>query len=168
MANPNKTKIENLVAKYNIKEYQPLYTAEALAKGKLDVVHNALINGKKYTCLARYNNADLENLFKQIASGHDRIHAPENTVLFAQNGETLSINGNSYNIFDIVKDVDFKTLNDMIGNYLTNGEEWQIENAKKIKSYMKNGGFIQWLEYQYQLEYGETVDQYAEKIGLGV
>ena len=56
----------------------------------------------------------------------------------------------------------------MIGNYLTNGEDWQVETAEKIKDYMKNGGLIKWLEYQYEKEYNETVDEYAERTGLGV
>ena len=166
MANPNRNKLQNLSVKYNV-EFQPLYTAEALAKGKLDVVHNALINGKKYTCLARYNNADLENLFKSIASGHDRIHAPENTVIFAQNTKTLSINGNNYSIFDIIKDVEFVNMLDMVNENLNYGEEWQVENAKKIRTYLNNGGFSEWLEHRYFIEYGETVDEYAERVGLG-
>ena len=114
------------------------------------------------------NNADLENLFKNASCGRNRIHAPENTVVFSKDNETISINGNRYNVFDLIKDIDFKTLNDMIGNYLTNGEDWQVETAEKIKDYMKNGGLIKWLEYQYEKEYNETVDEYAERTGLGV
>ena len=167
MANKNLSKLQNLANQYGV-EFQALYTAEALEKGCLDIVHKAIINGKQYTCLQQYNNSDLENLFKGIADGHDRIHAPENTCVFNKDGETVSINGNRYSIFDIVKDVDFKTLNDMLSDYLTNGEEWQVETAEKIKDYMKNGGYIKWLEYQYELEYGETVDEYAERTGLGV
>ena len=167
MANKNLSKLQNLASVYGV-EFQPLYTKEAIEKGNLQVVHKAIIGGKEYTCLQQYNNTDLEKLFKGIADGHDRIHASENTVVFNKDGETVSINGNRYQIFDIVKDVDFKTLNDMIGNYLTNGEDWQVETAEKIRSYMKNGGFIQWLEYQYELEYGETVDEYETRVGLGV
>lgn len=166
MANPNLKKLQNLSNQYGV-EFQPLYTKEAMEKGNLQVVHNAIIGGKKYTCLARYNVQDLENLFKSIASGSCNIHAPENTVIFNQNGETLSINGNNYNIFDIVKDVEFVNMLDMVNENLNYGEEWQVENAKKIRTYLNNGGFSEWLEYRYQLEYGETVDEYAERVGLG-
>lgn len=167
MANRNLAKLQNLSAQYNV-PFQPLYTADALAKNNLQVVHKALIGGKQYTCLQQYNTQALENLFKSIADGKNNIHAAENTVMFNRDGETVSINGNRYNIFDIVKDVDFKTLNDMIGDYLTNGEDWQIEVATKIKNYMKNGGYILWLEYQYEKLNGESLDEYEARMGVGV
>ena len=94
------------------------------------------------------------------------LDAPANTTVFNVDGETVSINGNRYSIFDIVKDVDFKTLNDLIADYLTNGEDWQVETAEKIKNYMKNGGYVLWLEYQYQKEYGETPEQYEARMGV--
>lgn len=167
MANKNLNKLQTLSAQYNV-PFQALYTKEAIAKGNLQVVHKALINGKQVNCLQQMNNTDLENLFKNASCGHDRIHAPENTVIFEKNDDKVSINGNRYRIFDIIKDVDFKTLNDMLGDYLTNGEEWQVATAQKIKDYMKNGGLVEWLEYQYEKEYGETVDEYAERMGVGV
>ena len=167
MANKNLNKLQTLSAKYNV-PFQALYTKDAIAKGNLEVVHKALINGKQVNCLQQMNNADLENLFKNASCGHDRIHAPENTVIFEKNDDKVSINGSRYRIFDIIKDVDFRTLNDMIGNYITNGEEWQIATAQKIKDYMKNGGMVEWLEYQYEKEYGETVDEYEARMGLGV
>lgn len=167
MANKNLNKLQNLSAQYNV-PFQALYTKDAIAKGNLQVVHKALINGKQVNCLQQMNNADLENLFKNASCGHDRIHAPENTVIFEKNDDKVSINGSRYRIFDIIKDVDFRTLNDMIGDYLTNGEEWQIVTAQKIKDYMKNGGLVEWLEYQYEKEYGETVDEYEARMGLGV
>ena len=157
MANKNLNKLQTLSAKYNV-PFQALYTTEAIAKGNLQVVHKALINGKQVNCLQQYNNTDLENLFKNAACGHDRIHAPENTVIFEKNDDKVSINGSRYRIFDIIKDVDFKTLNDMLGNYITNGEEWQVETAQKIKDYMKNGGLVEWLEYQYEKEQPERTD----------
>lgn len=165
MANKNLSKLQNLSAKYNV-PVQPLYTAEALAKGNLDVVHKCLIGGQQVNCLQQYNNEALENLFKSIADGSCNMHAPANTTVFNVDGETVSINGNRYSIFDIVKDVDFKTLNDLIADYLTNGEDWQVETAEKIKNYMKNGGYVLWLEYQYQKEYGETPEQYEARMGV--
>ena len=167
MANKNLNKLQTLSAKYKV-PFQALNTTEAIAKGNLEVVHKALINGKQVNCLQQMNNTDLENLFKNASCGHDRIHAPENTVIFEKNDDKVSINGSRYRIFDIIKDVDFKTLNDMIGDYLTNGEEWQVETAQKIKDYMKNGGLVEWLEYQYEKEYGETVDEYETRMGVGV
>lgn len=167
MANKNLSKLQNLAIKYGV-EFQALYTKEALAKGNMQVVHKALINGKEYTCLQQMNNESLENLFKGIADGHDRIHAPENTCVFNKDGATVSINGNRYSLFDIVKDMDMHTLSDMISNYIEYGQDWQIEFANKIRNFLKQGGYIMWLEYQYQLEYGESVDEYAERTGLGV
>lgn len=167
MANKNLSKLQNFANQYNV-TFQPLYTREAIAKGNLQVVHKALIGGKEYTCLQQMNNTDLEKLFKGIADGTCNMHAPENTTVFSKDGETVSINGNRYRVFDIIKDIDFKTLNDMIGNYLTNGEDWQVETAQKIKDYMKNGGLVEWLEYQYEKEYNETVDEYETRMGLGV
>lgn len=166
MANKNLNKLQNLANQYNV-TFQALYTAEAIAKGNLQVVHKALIGGKEYTCLQQYNNADLEKLFKGIADGTCNMHAPENTTIFSKDGETVSINGNRYNLFDIVKDMDMVTLSDMISNYIEYGTDWQIEFANKIRNFLKQGGYVQWLEYQYQLEYGETVDEYAERMGVG-
>lgn len=167
MANKNLSKLQNLANQYGV-EFQPLYTAEAIEKGNLQVVHKCLINGKQVNCLQTMNNADLEKLFKGIADGTSEIHAPENTTVFSKDGETVSINGNRYSLFDIVKDMDMVTLSDMISNYIEYGTDWQIEFANKIRNFLKQGGYIQWLEYQYQLEYGETVDEYAERTGLGV
>ena len=167
MANKNLNKLQNLANQYGV-EFQPLYTREALEKGCLDIVHKAIIGGKEYTCLQQYNSEALENLFKSIANGTCDIHAPENTCVFNKDGETVSINGNRYNLFDIVKDMDMVTLSDMISNYIEYGQDWQIDFANKIRNFLKNGGYVQWLEYQYELEYGETVDEYAERTGLGV
>ena len=167
MANQNLRKLQNLANMYGV-EFQPLYTREALAKGNMQVIHKALINGKEYTCLQQYNNTDLENLFKGIADGSCNMHTPENTCVFNKDGETVSINGNRYSLFDIVKDMDMHTLSDTISQYLEYGEDWQIDFANKIRNYMKNGGYIKWLLYQYECEYGESVEQYEERMGLGV
>jgi hypothetical protein len=163
MASKNLKKLTALSIAYNV-PFQPLYTKEALEKGNTECVHKALIGGKEYTCLQQYNHERLENLFKTVACGDDNMHASANTVIFNQKSDVISINGNRYTIFDIIKDVEFGTLNDMIGNYISHGEEWQIETAMKIKEWFKNGGFIQWLEYQYQKEYGETVDEYMARV----
>lgn len=167
MANKNLKKLTALSIAYNV-PFQALYTKEALEKGNMEVVHKALIGGKEYTCLQTYTHEKLENLFKSIACGSAEIHEAENTVKFNQDGETVVINGRYHAIFDIIKDVEFETLNEMIGNYISHGEEWQIEAAMKIKEWFKNGGFIQYLEYQYSKEYGETVDEYLAKTGMEV
>ena len=167
MANKNLNKLQNLANQFNV-TFQPLYTREAIAKGNLQVVHKALIGGKEYTCLQQMNNADLEKLFKGIADGTCNMHAPENTTVFSKDGETVSINGNRYNLFDIIKDMDMVTLSDMISNYIEYGADWQIDFANKVRAYLKNGGYVKWFLYQYELEYGETVDEYETRMGVGV
>ena len=161
MANKNLNKLQMLASKYDV-VFQPLYTDKAITNGSLDIVHKAVINGKEYTCLQQYNNEQLENLFKTIACGNASIHAQENKVMFTKN-DTVSINGNRYSLFEIVKDIEFNRLNSILSEYLNNGEEWQVELAEKIRAYMNNGGFIEWLEYQYQKEYNETVDEYLAR-----
>jgi hypothetical protein len=167
MANKNLKKLTALSIAYDV-PFQALYTKEALEKGNMEIVHKALIGGKEYTCLQTYTNEKLENLFKSIAQGNAGTHEAENTVKFNKDGETVVINGRYHAIFDIVKDVNFEVLNDMIGKYISHGEEWQIETAMKIKEWFKNGGFIQYLEYQYQKEYGETVDEYTARTSMEV
>ena len=165
MANKNLAKLVELSNTYGV-SVQALYTKEALEKGNMEVVHKAFIGGQEYTCLQQYSYEKLENLFKSIALGNMKIHTPENTVVFGQNTDTVSINGRRYKIFDIVKNVSFEVINDMVNNNYSNGTEWQVEYAKKIREWFKNGGFVQWLEYQYEKEYGETVDEYAQRMDL--
>lgn len=162
MANKNLNKLNLLASKYDV-VFQPLYTDKAIASGTLDIVHKAIINGKEYTCLQTYNNTQLEELFKSIACGQNEVHAQENKVLFTKDNERVCINGNRYSLFDVVKDLSFDRLNEILSEYLNNGEEWQVELAQKIRAYMNNGGFIQWLEYQYEKEYNETVDEYLAR-----
>lgn len=167
MANKNLSKLQNLANQYNV-TFQAIYSKDAIAKGNLDVVHKAIIGGKQVNCLQQYNNEALENLFKSIADGSCNMHAPENTTVFNKDGETVSINGNRYSIFDLIKGYDMHTLSDMLCEYIEYGQDWQVDFANKVRAYLKNGGYVQWLEYQYELEYGETVDEYAERMGLGV
>lgn len=157
MANPNLKKLNEFSAKYNV-SFQPLYTKQAVEKGNLSVVHNAIIGGSKYTCLCQYNNTQLEDLFKRIASGEDTIKS-DNTVLFSKN-DTVSINGERYRMFDVVKDMDYNRICEIVGDYKMNGEDWQVEVANKITEWLKNGGLSLWLEYQYYKYYNEFVDDY--------
>ena len=69
-------------------------------------------------------------------------------------------NENVTKMLDVVKDMEYNRICALIGDYKMNGEEWQVELANKITEWFKNGGLIQWLEYQYQKEYGVTVDEY--------
>ena len=167
MANKNLSKLQNLSAKYNV-SVQPLYTAEALAKGNLDVVHKCLIGGKQVNCLQQYNSEALENLFKSIADGSCNMHAAENTTVFNVDGETVSINGNRYKIFDLIKGYDMVTLSDMLCEYIEYGQDWQVDFANKIRAWLNNGGYVLWLYYQYFQEYHETPEQYEKRMGLGV
>lgn len=167
MANKNLNKLQMLSAKYGV-PFQPLYTKEATAKGSLDIVHKAIIGGQEYTCLQTYNNGQLEDMFKYIACGNANVHVQENTVTFTKDNQRVSINGNRYDIIDIVKDLSFDRLNEIIADYIANGEEWQIEMAQKIRAWFNDGGFVQWLEYQYQKEYGETVEEYSARECVGV
>lgn len=163
MANKNLNKLRNYANRYGV-SFQPLYTKDAIEKGNLEVVHNAIIGGKKYTCLQQYNNESLENLFKGIASGHDRIHAPENTVIFNKNSETVSINGRVYDLFEIVKDMDTTTLSQMLAKYLSYGESWQREFALKLRQFLKDDGYAMMIEYRYIKEYG--VEEYKKVMGI--
>ena len=167
MANKNLSKLQNLSAKYNV-PVQPLYTAEALAKGNLDVVHKCLIGGQQVNCLQQYNSEALENLFKSIADGSCNMHAPANTCVFNKDGETVSINGNRYKIFDLIKGYDMVTLSNMLCEYIEYGQDWQVDFANKIRAWLNNGGYVLWLYYQYFQEYNETPEQYEERMGLGV
>lgn len=163
MANKNLNKLQELAVKYNV-PFQALYTKQAIEKGNLDIVHNAIIGGKKYTCLQQYNNEALENLFKGIASGHDRIHAPENTTVFSKDGETVSINGRVYDMFEIVKDMDTTTLSEMLAKYLSYGESWQRDFALKLRQFLKDDGYAMMIEYRYIKEYG--VEEYKKVMGI--
>lgn len=173
MANKNLNKLNELSLKYNV-TFQPLYTKKAVEKGNLEVVHNALIGGNKYTCLCTYNNAELEELFKNVANGTDNSYietgytrksrnSDKNTILFkGENNEIVYINGTKYNMFDVVKDMDYNRICELIGDYRLNGDEWQMEFANKITEWFKHGGLCLWLEYQYYKSYNETVDEYVE------
>lgn len=167
MANKNLSKLQNLANQYNV-TFQAIYSKEAIKKGCLDIVHKAIIGGKQVNCLQQYNNADLEKLFKGIADGTCDMHAPLNTTIFNKDGETVSINGNRYSIFDLIKGYDMHTLSDMLCQYLEYGEDWQIDFANKIRAWLNNGGYVVWFYYQYFQEYNETPEQYEQRMGLGV
>lgn len=167
MANRNLNKLQNLSAQYNV-PFQPLYTADALAKNNLEVVHKAIIGGKQVNCLQQYNSESLENLFKSIASGTHNMHEPENTTIFNKDGETVSINGNRYKIFDLVKGYDMASLSDMLCQYIEYGTDWQIDFAKRVRAWFINGGYMLWFLYQYEKLNGETLDEYEARMGIGV
>lgn len=166
MANKNLKKLQELSAKYNV-PFQPLYTAKALENGNLQVVHNIMLRGQKITCLQQMTHEQLEKLFKGETAEKQAEKKQDNTVVFTKNN-TISINGNRYNLLDVIKDMEISYVYEIIENYMTHGEEWQIEMAEKLRAYMLNGGFVEWLEYQYKKEYGETVEEYAEKTGLNI
>lgn len=161
MAKKNLKKLTALSIAYNV-PFQPLYTKEAIAKNNLEVVHMALINGQKVTCLQQLNNMDYEKLFKGETLTESTTKQ-DNTTVFTKKG-TVSINGNRYNMLDLIKDMDMVNVYEIVDHYIGHGEDWQYDMACKIRDYIKNGGFIAWLEYQYQKEYGETVEQYESRM----
>ena len=167
MANKNLNKLMDLSNRYGV-SFQPLYTADALEKGNLQVVHKAVIGGQQVNCLQQFNNEALENLFKSIANGSCNMHEPENTVIFNKDGETVSINGNRYSIFDLIKGYDMVTLSEMLCGYIEYGQDWQVDFAKKVRAWLNNGGYVLWFYYQYFQEYHETPEQYEARMGIGV
>ena len=148
MATQNYKWFSELSAKYNV-TVQPI-------KFNQKTIHVAVINGKRYTCLAQYTKQGLDDFFKSIVNGEVK---QDNTVVIKNNG-SISLNGVRYDMLDVVKDMEYSRICALIGDYKMNGEEWQVELANKITEWFKNGGLIQWLEYQYQKEYGVTVDEY--------
>ena len=161
MAKKNLKKLTALSIAYNV-PFQPLYTKEALEKNNLEVVHKCLIGGQEYNCLMQKTYADYENIFKSVANGRNTVKQ-DNSVTFNSKG-FVYINGNKHAIFDVIKDMEMWQIYDILNQYLNHGEEWQRDLAIKIRDYIKAQGFIQWLEYKYEKEYGETVDEYMARV----
>jgi predicted nucleotide-binding protein (sugar kinase/HSP70/actin superfamily) len=161
MAKKNLKKLTALSIAYNV-PFQPLYTKEALEKNNLEVVHKCLIGGQEYNCLMQKTYADYENIFKSVANGENTVKQ-DNSVTFNSKG-FVYINGNKHAIFDVIKDMEMWQIYDILNQYLNHGEEWQRDLAIKIRDYIKAQGFIEWLEYQYEKEYGETVDEYMARV----
>ena len=161
MAKKNLKKLTALSIAYNV-PFQPLYTKEALEKNNLEVVHKCLIGGQEYNCLMQKTYADYENIFKSVANGENTVKQ-DNSVTFNSKG-FVYINGNKHAIFDVIKDMEMWQIYDILNQYLNHGEEWQRDLAIKIRDYIKAQGFIQWLEYKYEKEYGETVDEYMARV----
>jgi predicted nucleotide-binding protein (sugar kinase/HSP70/actin superfamily) len=161
MAKKNLKKLTALSIAYNV-PFQPLYTKEALEKNNLEVVHKCLIGGQEYNCLMQKTYTDYENIFKSVANGENTVKQ-DNSVTFNSKG-FVYINGNKHAIFDVIKDMEMWQIYDILNQYLNHGEEWQRDLAIKIRDYIKAQGFIQWLEYQYEKEYGETVDEYMARV----
>lgn len=161
MAKKNLKKLTALSIAYNV-PFQPLYTKEALEKNNLEVVHKCLIGGQEYNCLMQKTYADYENIFKSVANGGNVVKQG-NSVTFNSKG-FVYINGNKHAIFDVIKDMEMWQIYDILNQYLNHGEDWQRDLAIKIRDYIKAQGFIEWLEYQYEKEYNETVDEYMARV----
>ena len=174
MANKNLAKLQELSAKYNV-TIQPIYTSEALAKGTLDVVHTCMIGSVKVNKLQTMTHETLENVFKRIVTGEydsncvkgNKANQKANKVadvMFTKDNERVSINGERYNVFDVLKNVSYSKICEIIDEGMASDRVENVERAKKIKAWWRDGGFVLWLEYQHYVETGMFIDDEVEEV----
>ena len=147
MAN-NLSKLQQLSAQYNV-TFQPLYSADALAKGNTQRVHKAVIGKHEYNKLGSANNTQLENIFKAEAYGQQADDNVTGTVI---KSDSVYINGRKHDMLEVVRGVKVHSLL----NYLS--------ETKKDSNYYN---LCTWLmdsknRYQYlrTMENGSLIDDY--------
>ena len=132
MATENLNKMQQLSVKYNV-SFQPIYSEKALASGNLKSVHKAIIGGHEYNKLCQLNNKQLEELFKQASMGK----VMDTGIVF--NNNRVSINGNRYDILEVIKGVEINSLLQYLKNdndYSDYIKAWLLKDIKNITDYL--------------------------------
>lgn len=140
-------------------------------KGSEKSINTAVINGMVFNKLDQHNNEYIKNLFKGIASGEvthgnckrldatckrriaelgirvERAKTTVNEVTLYK--DKVNINGNNYNFFDCVKDLDLKQIMTIVDEVYKNSQLTQtMDIYYKFRKWWNNGGANEWAIYK--------------------
>lgn len=143
MANENAKRILEAISKYGL-QCQVTY-----GKNPKQIT-SILVKGQKIST-SSWSGQDIDNKIKALACGETL----ENNVSFK--GDSVYLNGNRYNILDIVKDIEYNRLIEL----LAENKEKHADAVQAIQDWLKNNLWLYLFEQKKSMG-DETAEELQE------